>query len=171
MKPPEVPDPYAPELHAVEETPLGGGLMTAYWFSDAQLSRMAQSKLDTNRFIAYVERKWSLTRLQEFCVKSNRWPVGYQNLVALKCPIDVQLHKGIPHEFDRIWVYVSEDDGRGKYYGGAGWNWHRWKYSLNVVRKRSLWAIIEELPNDFMDSPAYDLSENGATNRSLPFRH
>ena len=152
---PQVISPYAPELET-EEVLWGGQLpVTVYRFSERQLERMARSKLDMNRFIAYIEKRWSLERLEAFCVSSNLWPRGYQNLVAINCPIDAEIHRDKKHRFDRIRVYVSEDDGQGAYVEGAGWNWHRWQYSLNVNRKRDHWWIIEVLPNDFMDSPEY----------------
>lgn len=156
LKPPAVPDPYAPELHAIEKLPLSDKLETVYWFSDAQLERLARSPLDRQRFIAYVKRVWPIGRLREYCVRRNRWAPEYQNLVALNSPFgDVDLYIGDRHGFDRIWVYVSEDLGKGKYFGSTGWNWHRWTYSLNVSRKDDHWVIIEHLPNDFMDSPKY----------------
>lgn len=152
---PEVLSPYAPELHSEEVLRSNQASVTVYRFSDRQLEQMAKTKLDTNRFIAYIEKRWPLERLEAFCVRSNLWPRGYQNLVAINCPIDAEIHRDKKHRFDRITVYVSEDDGQGAYVEGAGWNWHRWKYSLNVNRKRDHWGIIEVLPNDFMDSPQY----------------
>lgn len=159
---PATPDPYAPELHAIELDPYIKREVTVFRFSEAQLARMAHTTLDPQRFVAYVEQKWPLTRLQQFCVASNRFPDGYQNLVAINCPISTNLHKDKPSGFDRIGVYVSEDNGPGTYIEGAGWNWHRWHYSLNIQRKKTHWVIIENLPNDFMDSAKYDT--NGSAN-------
>ena len=82
-----------------------------------------------------------------------------QNLVALKCPLETDLFKGKVTGFDRIWVYVSEDDGKNTYFEDAGRNWHRWTYSLHIVQGTKHWAIIEELPNDFMDSAKFNLNE------------
>ena len=100
----------------MEAEPFYGTLMRAYWFSDAQLARMAQSPLDAARFVAYVENKWTITRLQEHCVSTNRFQRGYQNLVAMERPVDTEIHKGKAHGFDKVWVYVSEDSGKGTYF-------------------------------------------------------
>jgi hypothetical protein len=105
--------------------------------------------LETNRLVAYLEQKWPVEHLKAYCTKTNTFPKGYQNLVALRCPIETDLHKGKAYGFDRVWVYVSEDDGRAT-------KWHRWTYSINVNRGKHYWVIIEQLPNDFVDSSRYD---------------
>jgi hypothetical protein len=58
--------------------------------------------------------------------------------------------------FDRVWVYLSEDDGKAAYIEEAVSGWHRWVYWINVTRAERHWVIIEQLPNDFVDSSRYD---------------
>ena len=77
-------------------------------------------------------------------------------MVASRCPVEADLHKGKAHGFDRVWVYVSEDNGRNTYFEETGRKWHRWTYSVNVESDKRHWVIIEQLPNDFVDSPRYD---------------
>jgi len=64
------------------------------------------------------------------------------------------VHKGKQHNFDKIYVYVSDEGGESNYYGSLAQTWRRWDYSLNMVRGKDHWAIIDSLPNDFMDNPA-----------------
>lgn len=149
-------DPYIPKLRTTERIEINGGLLTVYRFTEEQLARMAGTKLETNRLVAYLETKWSVERLKAYCTKANRFPKNHQNLVALNCPVEADLHKGGAHGFDRIWVYVSEDNGQGTYIESAGSNWHRWTYSINVMRGTRHWVIVENLPNDFVDSSRYD---------------
>jgi hypothetical protein len=156
-------DPYVPKLQLVETNDFTGKPEVAYRFTEEQLNRMAQTKLETNRLVAYLENRWPIERLQAFCVPTNRFPEMAQNLVAYNCPIETDLYKGKAHGFDRIWVYVSQDDGQDNgrkvtYVGEAGTHWHRWECSLNIVRGGSHWVIGVTLPNDFMDSPKYDPS-------------
>jgi hypothetical protein len=150
------PDPYLPKLRIAGTNSLIGGTTTGYRFSDEQLQRMARTKLETNRLIAYLEQRWPVERLKAHCTKTNTFPDGHQNLVAYKCPVETDLHKQRARGFDRVWVYVSEDDGRGTYQDESAAKWHRWTYSLNVERGSRRWVIIEPLPNDFMDSSRYD---------------
>lgn len=144
-------DPYPPQLVA--------GTSNQYRFTEEQLARMAHTPLDADRFVAYIERRWSLKRVQAYCVPKNVWPEGHQNLVGENVKVQTHLFKGQKTGFDRIWVYVNEDDGRSTYYGETGWRWHRWIYSLNMDRGKRFWAIIETLPNDFMDSEKYRIKE------------
>lgn len=152
--PPAVADPYAPELMTLGTNP-NHPAWRSYRFSDRQLAQMARTTLDEKRFVAYIEGLWPIERLRSYCVPKNTFPEGYQNLVLENCPFAVDVHKGKRHGFDRIHVYVSQDNGQSTYWESAGWNWHRWTYSLNVVSKSHHWCIIESLPNDFMDSPAF----------------
>jgi hypothetical protein len=152
-KPPLGEQSYLPALRVTETNVFNGKPETAYRFSSAQIALMARTKLETNRVVAYVERCWPLQRLRAYCVSTNVFPEGYQNLVAYNCAVETEVHKGRSAGLGRIWVYVSEDDGRNTYFGEAGTKWHRWTYSLNVERGTNHWVIIEELPNDFMDSP------------------
>ena len=126
-------------------------------FSESQLKEMAKMPLDRGLFLRYIEAKWPLDRVKTFCVPEHRFPEGEQNLVPDKLCFgewEIPVHKGKQHDFDRIYVYVSEDDGKSNYYGSVTPDWHQWEYSLNIVRGKDHWAIIESLPNDFMDNPA-----------------
>lgn len=149
-------DPYVPHLRVVEENPFTGKQGIAYRFSHEQLARMARTKLDTKRFVSYVEKRWPIQRLQGHCTATNIWLDLYQNLVAQNCQLETDIHMGEATGFDRIWVYVDQDDGGSTYFGEVGTKWHRWTYSLNTQRGSNHWAIIEQLPNDFMDSAKYD---------------
>jgi hypothetical protein len=162
-----VQDLYAPKLRIAKTNDFTGKPGIAYRFTKAQLARMAGTKLETNRFLAYVERRWPIERLQAFCVPANEPPELWQNLVVAKCPLKTDLYQGEATGFDRIWVYVSEDDGNNTYFEDAGRNWHRWAYSLNIERGRNCWAIIERLPNDFMDSANYMVTSRGAATLSI----
>jgi hypothetical protein len=124
-------------------------------FSEAQLKQMARTPLGRSLFLRYVEAKWPLSKLKAYCTPEHRWPEGeWQNLVSENNLFgDVPLHEGKQHEFDKIYVYVSEDDGKSNYFGSVATNWRRWDYSLNIFRGKDHWAIIESLPNDFMDHP------------------
>ena len=171
MKPPEIPDPYAPKEHGLERVSFTDKPMTVYRFSEEQQARMARTKLDPQRLVAYLEKEWPVSRLQAYCVAKNRSPRGSQNFVAMNRVFEGELHAGKSHGFDIVWVYVDQDDGRGRYIESAGWDWHRWTCSLNVHRKRDHWEIIELLPNDFMDSPKYATRESdGAANPNQPLR-
>jgi hypothetical protein len=150
-------DPYAPKLRFAD-TGFAGEPGVSYRFTEDQLARMASSKLETNRLVVYLEHRWPIERLQAYCVPTNRFPEGYQNLVTEHRVIETDLYKARADGFDRIWVYVDQDDGHATYFEGAGTDWHRWTYSLNVERDESHWVIIESLPNDFMDSHRYDPS-------------
>jgi hypothetical protein len=152
-------DPYIPALRVIETNLFSRTPTVAYRFAEEQLARMSRTKLDTNRFLLYVERRWSIERLRAYCVSTNKFPEGRQNLVAENCPLDTDLYKGKSDGFDRIWVYVSEDDGHATYVGEAGTSWHRWTYSLNTKRGNDHWVIGEQLPNDFMDSAKFDPSK------------
>jgi hypothetical protein len=150
-------DPYVPKVQIIETNDFTGKPGIAYRFTEEQLVRMANTKLETNRLVAYLEQRWPIERLQAYCVPINKFPALRQNLVAKNCPVETDLHQGKTEGFDRIWVYVSQDDGHnGTYFGEAGTEWHRWTYSLNIKRGKTLWVIIEDLPNDFMDSHQYD---------------
>jgi len=127
----------------------------SYRFSELQLKRMAETHLDRDSFLRYVETKWPISRLKAYCTPENRWPGECQNLVKLNDLFgDIAVHEGKSDRFDRIYVYVCEDDGKNNYYGEAGTEWKRWEYSLNVCRGQDRWAIIECLPNDFVDNLA-----------------
>ena len=143
---------YLPALRVTETNVFSGKPETAYRFTSAQLALMGSTKLETNRVVTYVERRWPLERLRTYCVSTNLFPQGYQNLVAYNPPVETEVHKGRSAGLGRIWVYVSEDDGHNTYFGEAGTKWHRWTYSLNVERGTNHWVIIEQLPNDFMDA-------------------
>ena len=149
-------DPYLPKLRIESTNAFAGGPATAYRFTEEQLARMARTKLETNRLVAYLEQKWPVERLKAYCTRTNSWPKDYQNLVPQRRPIESDLHKGQSQSFDRVWVYLSEDDGRNTYFEEAGTKWHRWTYSINVTRGKRHWVIIEQLPNDFVDSSRYD---------------
>lgn len=167
--PPASEEKYLPGLRIMETNFFSNKPETAYRFSNAQLALMARTKLETNRVVVYVERRWTLERLRAYCVPTNVFPEGSQNLVAYNCPVETEVYKGRSAGFGRIWVYVGEDDGHNTYFGEAGTRWHRWTYSLNVERGANHWVIIEELPNDFMDSPKYDFSEpQGGANGRQP---
>ena len=95
---------------------------------------MSRTNLETNRFAAYLKRRWPIERLQAHCVPANQRPELAQNLVPVKTVLEMDLYQGERTGFDRVWVYVSQDDGKGGTYSeGAGRNWHRWSYSLNIV--------------------------------------
>ena len=121
-----------------------------YRFSAAQLERMAKTPLQQEPFVRYIEAKWPLARIESFCKPENRFP-DEQNLVGQNEFGEIPLYGG-QHDFNKIFVYVSEDDGKGTYFGVAGTNWKRWEYSLNILRGKDQWTIIESLPNDFMDN-------------------
>jgi len=150
-------DRYVPKLRITATNYFTGEPGVAYRFTDEQLAQMARTKLETNRFVMYLERRWPVERLQNFCVLTNRFPQGHQNLVAMNCVVDTELHKGAATGFDRVWVYVNEDTGHNTYFEDAGLRWHRWTYSINVEQGESHWVIIEQLPNDFMDAAKYGL--------------
>jgi len=137
----------------------------SYRFSKAQLAEMARTPLDRSLFLQYVETKWPLDKLKSYCTKENIWPEGYQNLVATHLCFhewEIPVHKGKKHDFDKIFVYVSDDGGESNYYGSLAKTWRRWDYSLNVIRGKDCWAIIESLPNDFMNNPAKYLPERAS---------
>ena len=164
-------DPYTPKLCITVTNDFSGRPETAYRFTQDQLARMSRTKLETNRVVRYLEDRWPVQRLRAYCVATNTWPEGHQNLVAHNCPVETELQRGKIAGFDRIWVYVDEDDGHSTYVGETGTKWHRWTYSLNVKRGPNHWAIIEQLPNEFMDSARYSLSEpSGPANGSQPIR-
>ncbi len=125
-------------------------------FSETQLAEMAKTSLDRRLFLQYIEVKWPLNNVKAFCVPDQRLPEGCQNLVPDRLCFgewEIPVHSGKSHHFDKIYVYVSEDDGMSNYFGSVTPDWHRWEYSLNIVRGRDHWAIIESPPNDFMDNP------------------
>jgi hypothetical protein len=169
-----VSDPYLPSIQ-VDWTGSFQGVTNkgvAYRFSAAQLAAMSNTKLDLKRVRAYMERTWPIDRLKAFCVPTNIFPSDYQNLVPVKFAGETDIHNARAAGFDRIWVYLSQDDGKDtEYVGTAGTDWHRWKYSLNMKRGMTYWVIMGVLPNDFMDSDKYKPSEPaGATNRSQQVR-
>jgi tetratricopeptide (TPR) repeat protein len=131
-------------------------------FSDAQSKEMAKTSLDKALFLRYIETQWPLSRLKTYCTKANRFPDGCQNLVGNWCfSEDLSVHKDRHDGFDKIYVYACHDDGMGgecSYAGSLMSDWRRWDYSLNMVRGKDHWVIIESLPNDFMDNPAKYLS-------------
>jgi tetratricopeptide (TPR) repeat protein len=131
-------------------------------FSEAQLKEMAKTSLDETLFVRYIEAKWPVSRLKNYCTKDNRWPSGDvtndipapQNLVGKYRSDNLPVHKDTHAGFDNIYVYVCEDDGKDFCYVGSSMtDWRRWEYSLNIFRGKDHWAIIEDLPNDFMDHP------------------
>jgi len=123
-----------------------------YRFSAAQLERMAKTPLKRDLFVHYIEAKWPLAKIKAFCTPENVFP-DVQNLVGSNEWRDIPLYDG-QHDFDRIFVYVSEDDGKSIYFGTAGTDWKRWEYSLNIIRGKDQWTVIETLPNDLVDKPA-----------------
>ena len=127
-------DPYTPRLPIAETNDFTGKPGMAYRFTEAQLARMTDTKLDTNRFVSYVKRRWPIERLRAYCVLANQRPELAQNLVSEKTVLERDLYQGESTGFDRVWVYVSQDDGTNTYFEDAGRNWHRWTYSLNVDR-------------------------------------
>jgi hypothetical protein len=145
-------DPYTPKLQIVETNPFSGKPGVAYRFTEEQLARMSRTKLETNRFVSYVNRRWPIERLQAYCVPLNQRPELWQNLVSKNTVLQMDLYKAESTGFDRVWVYVDQDDGKNTYFEEAGRNWRRWTYSLNVRKGARDWVIIEELPKDFMDS-------------------
>lgn len=148
-------DPYLPSRQIRTEGPSGEPEI-GYQFSKAQIAALARVKMDTNRLSAYLEARWPVERLVAYCTPTNLWPEFSQNLVALGSVFATEIHKTQKHPFDRIFVYGSSDDGKGTYLAEAGSQWRRWRYSLNIYQGTNHWAIIEPLPNDFMDSPKYD---------------
>jgi len=116
---------------------------------------MARTPLDRSLFLQYVETQWPLDKLKSFCTKANL--LQDQNLVPQNLCFnewEIPVHEGKQHGFDKIFVYVSDDGGESNYYGSLAKTWRRWDYSLNMVRGKDHWAIIDSLPNDFMDNPA-----------------
>jgi hypothetical protein len=83
---------------------------------------MSRTKLGTNRFVAYLEHRWPIKRLRAYCVPKNELPESWQNLVVAKLALETELYAGKVTGFDRIWVYVSEDDGHDTYFEDAGRN-------------------------------------------------
>jgi hypothetical protein len=152
-------DPYTPRVRVAETNDFTRKPGIAYRFTEAQLACMAGTKLDTNRFVLYVKRRWPIERLRAYCVAANQRPELAQNLVSEKTVVERDLYQGEITGFDRVWVYVSQDDGTNTYFEDAGRNWHRWTYSLNVDRGGRDLGIIEQLPNDFLDSPKYEFGE------------
>jgi hypothetical protein len=127
----------------------------SYRFSETQLKEMVRTPLDQGLFLRYVEAKWPLDKLKAYCATHKPMPRGYQNLVAEhRCFNEsvIPIHKGEQHGFDRIYVYVNDDEGKSNYYGSLATEWRRWEYSLNLVQGKDHWSIIESLPNDFMDN-------------------
>ena len=123
-------------------------------FSDAQLKEMAKTSLDRTLFLRYIEAKWPVSRLKTHCTKANRFPEMAQNLVGNTC-LSLSVHKDDHNGFDKIFVYACDDSGKStSYCGSLMSDWRRWDYSLNIVRGKDYWVIIETLPNDFMDNPA-----------------
>ena len=137
-------------------------------FSDAQLKEMAKTSLNQTLFVRYIEAEWPVSRLKNYCTKGNRWPSGSvdddipapQNLTGMGRHMsdDLPVHRDNHAGFDGIYVYVCEDDGENSGPGGPvsyanPSDWRRWEYSLNIFRGKDHWAIIESLPNDFMDHP------------------
>jgi hypothetical protein len=165
-------DSYAPKLRIAVTNLLSDKPETAYRFTKDQLASMSRTKLDTNRVVHYLEHRWPIERLRAYCAETNSWHDWYQNLVAHNCVVETEVHRGKKADFDRIWIYVDQDDGRDNtYFGEAGTRWHRWAYSLNTVRDTNHWVVIEQLPNDFMDSAKYNLSgPDGPENGSQPIR-
>jgi hypothetical protein len=150
-------DPYIPQLRVVLKNDRTGEPYTAYSFTEDQLARMARTKLDGHRLVAYLENKWSVERLKAYCVETNILSKDQQNLVAFNRPVNTDLHKGAAHGFDEVSVYVSDEDKQETYSSAAlAKKFHRWIYSINVHRGGSQWALIEALRNDFMDSSQYD---------------
>lgn len=132
------------------------GEADSYRHTDEQRARMARSPLQAERFVPYIEHLWSLKRLRAYCVPKNVMPKDVQNLVVEHLALKTDLFQGQDTGFDRISVYVDDDDGRATYVGKASQTqWHRWTYSLNVKRGKDFWVIIATLPNDFMDSEEY----------------
>ena len=128
----------------------------SYSFSEEQLKEMAKTSLDRSLFLQYVETKWPIDKLKTYCATHEPMPEGYQNLVAEHLCFNewnIPIHKG-HQDFDKIYVYANEDDGTSNYYGSLAVEWRRWEYSLNLVRGKDRWFIIESLPNDFMDNPS-----------------
>jgi hypothetical protein len=150
-------NPYIPQLPVVLKNDRTGEPYIAYRFTEEQLARMARTKLDAKRLVAYLERKWTVEHLKAYCVEKNMRTRDQQNLVAFNIPVNTDLHKGVSHGFDHVLVYVSDEDKQETYSSAdLAKNFHRWIYSINVTRGESNWAIIEALPNDFMDSSKYD---------------
>ena len=114
---------------------------------------MAKTPLKRDLFVHYIEAKWPLAKIKAFCTPENRFP-DVQNLVGQNEWGEIPLYEGQQHDFDRICVYVSEDDGKSIYFGTAGTDWKRWEYSLNITRGKEQWTVIETLPNDLVDNPA-----------------
>ncbi|MBS0207735.1 MAG: hypothetical protein JSS27_02160 [Planctomycetes bacterium] len=163
VPPIEQPEGYAPEVK--HET--DGGVF--YTFAPKQAEHMLATPLDRDVLIEYLETRWSLPMLHAWCTPRRRFPDHFQNLVPdrlLFDTFDLAMHDDQPHKFDKIFVYVGEEDWRHtRYFGDAGVHWYRWSYSLNVLRGDDHWAIIEYLPNDLMDRPEKYLPSLGAKRR------
>src|SRR5258708_3578115 len=135
-------DPYTPKQRTTETTLFSDKPETVYCFTQDHLTRMSHTRLDTNRVVRYLEYRWPIQRLSKYCVETNTWPEGHQNLVAHNCTVETDLHRANTGGFDRIWVYVDQDDGHSTNVGEAGAKWHRWTFSLNVQRGFKHWVII-----------------------------
>ena len=118
-----------------------------YRFSEAQLEHMAKTPLKRDLFVRYIQAKWPLEKIKTFCTPENRFP-DVQNLVGQNEWGKIPLYEG-QHDFDRIFVYVSEDDGKSIYHPAT--LFRRWEYSLNIIRGKEQWTAIETLPNDLVD--------------------
>jgi hypothetical protein len=117
---------------------------------------MANTQLDRSLFVRYIESKWPLSKLTAYCTPKNVIPKNLQNLVPDKLGFkewQIPVHQGKQHEFDKIFVYASEDVGNSNYSDSLAKNWRRWTYSLNMTRGKDHWTIIENLLNDFMENP------------------
>lgn len=148
-------DPYVPAVRSVATNGVFKG-SPIYQFSEEQLKHMEATPLDQHKFIRYLEEKWTLDRIRSSCKPANEWRDGLQNLTRADFFFETDIHTTVRHEFDRIYVYVCDYAGSNQpahalYPGSAGTDWHRWTYSLNMSKSNAHWAIIEDLPNDFMD--------------------
>jgi hypothetical protein len=151
------PDPYVPSIQLHNS----GG--TYYRFSEAQLQRMRKTPLSRDLFLRFIEKKWPPDGLRAFCKPENRWDPNCQNLVSdglLFGSWKIPVHSDKKLEFDRLYVYMCEDDGSSNYYGTAGTKWKRWEYSLNIEKGTDVWVFIGSLPNDLVDNPAKYLAGN-----------
>ncbi|MCE5267519.1 MAG: tetratricopeptide repeat protein [Planctomycetaceae bacterium] len=137
-------------------------------FSDAQVKEMAKTSLDHKLFLQYIEIRWPLDKLKIYCTPERRFPDTCQNLVGDTCfPETLTVHAGHHDGFDKISVYACHDegmDGKCSYAGSLMSDWRRWDYSLNMIRGKDHWVIIESLPNDFMDNPSKYLPRRIETN-------
>jgi len=97
-----LPDPYTPQLRIAVTNEFTGEPGVGYRFTEPQLARMAQTQLETNRFVSYVKRRWPVERLRAYCTVENQRPESAQNLVAQKTVLETGRTRRISRVLGRI---------------------------------------------------------------------